>query len=120
MSSIPELPPGEERITPHYYPTLALSMQFHAPLPLPEAYPSAPRTVGCFTAGERKPILSGRHEQVVEVWSAPGPIGKGQIELDWRKRSMLLASSTQIALSVGIDTMKTGVEKKPEAGVSRL
>jgi hypothetical protein len=42
------------------------------------------------------------HQQNVEVWTAPSAIGSGESQVDWRKRSMLLCTSTQLALSVPI------------------
>lgn len=111
MSSLPELLPEGQRVDPHYYPTLAMSIQFHAKLPLPSPYLSAPRTVGCFATG--KFIRAGQHEQIVETWTSPGPIGVGETQEDWRRRSMCLCTSTQIALSVSIAKMKT-IAVRPE------
>ncbi|ORY87503.1 thioesterase-like superfamily-domain-containing protein [Leucosporidium creatinivorum] len=105
MSSIPELFPPRQRVDPHYYPTLSLSLQFHCRLPLPPSSPylASPRTVGCYSHGSV--IQQGRHEQLVEVWSAPGPIGEGEVQDEWRKRCVPLLTSTQIALSVGTGKM---------------
>lgn len=44
MSSIPELFPPGEVIEPHYYPTMAMSLQFHAKLPLPSNYLASTNT----------------------------------------------------------------------------
>lgn len=127
MSSIPELFPPGERVEPQYalsspfsrpsasltllhlrsyYPTLSLSLQFHCRLPLPHSSPylASPRTIGCYSHGSV--IQQGRHEQLVEVWSAPGPIAEGEEQKDWRKRCVPLLTSTQIALSVGTGKMQ--------------
>lgn len=127
MSSIPELFPPGERVEPQYalsrpshslstsltlhhsrsyYPTLSLSLQFHCRIPLPRSSPylASPRTVGCYSHGSL--IQQGRHEQLVEVWSAPGPIAEGEVQEDWRKRCVSLLTATQIALSVGTGKMQ--------------
>lgn len=114
MSSSPELFPAvqdhreDSKVEATYYPTLAMSIQFHASLPLTSPYLFSTKTVGCYSHG--KVIHQGRHEQLVEVWSAPGEIGRGEEQEGWRKKSMLLASATQIALSIPIASMKTGVQ----------
>ncbi|KAI5480212.1 hypothetical protein MNV49_001540 [Pseudohyphozyma bogoriensis] len=95
-----------------------MTLQFHCALPLPpeSPYSFAPNTVGCFSTG--KQIHEGRHEQIVEVWSAPGPIGgEENKDPEWRKKSALLVTATQIALSVNIGRMKTGIKAKPESKI---
>lgn len=93
FSSVPELvrPNG---IAPHYYPTMALSMQFFCSLPALSPYLFSPRTVGLYASGNV--IRDGLHQQNLQVWSAPSPIGVGESQDDWRKRSMLLCTSTQV------------------------
>ncbi|KAK4057320.1 hypothetical protein OIO90_001817 [Microbotryomycetes sp. JL221] len=99
MSSLPELFPDGQRVSPHYYPTLAMSVQFHARLPVTAPYLSSEKTIGCY--GRGGPLVSeGRHEQLVEVWTAPGPIGKGEVQDQWKRRCLPLATSTQLALTV--------------------
>ncbi|KAM0789381.1 hypothetical protein ACM66B_000210 [Microbotryomycetes sp. NB124-2] len=111
MSSIPELFPEPERIEPHYFPTLAMSVHFHARLPLTGPYLSAPRTIGCFSRGG--PIISqGRHEQITEIWTAPGPIGQGQVQEDWRRKCIPLATSTQLALCVPASKLISGTKPR--------
>ncbi|KAK4048195.1 hypothetical protein OIV83_004900 [Microbotryomycetes sp. JL201] len=105
MSSIPELFPEGERIEPHYFPTLAMSVHFHARLPLTGPYLSAPQTIGCYSKGSGI-ISQGRHEQLVEVWTAPGPIGTGEVQEDWRRKCIPLATSTQLALCVPASKLK--------------
>lgn len=55
-------------------------------------------TLGVYSPGG-SPIHQGRHEQRIEVWTAPGPVGKGEEQADWRERSLLLCTSTQAALT---------------------
>ncbi|KAM0748566.1 hypothetical protein T439DRAFT_327824 [Meredithblackwellia eburnea MCA 4105] len=104
FSSIPELLPPDEKVTPHYYPTLAMSIQFHARLPLPSSFVSSRTTVGCYSTGYF--IHDGRHEQLSQVWSAPSRIEEGEEEDGWREKSMILLTATQIALSVGLKALK--------------
>ncbi|SCV69799.1 BQ2448_1193 [Microbotryum intermedium] len=108
MSSIPELLPPGERVDPHYYPTLTMSIHFHAKLPFPSNSPylNSPKTVGVYSTGHH--IQQGRHEQLTEVWTAPSALGQGAVQDDWRERSMLLISGTQLALSVDIQKLFGG------------
>ena len=71
--------------------------------PLDTGYVVDPRAIGLFSSG--KLVLGGRHQQDVEVWTCPttldlvdGKVREEVVAGDWRKRSMLLCSSTQMAL----------------------
>ncbi|SCZ89609.1 BZ3500_MvSof-1268-A1-R1_Chr9g10481 [Microbotryum saponariae] len=108
MSSIPELLPPGERVDPHYYPTLTMSIHFHTKLPFPSNSPYlfSPKTVGVYSTGHH--IKAGRHEQLTEVWTAPSALGQGDVQQGWRERSMLLITGTQLAVSVDIQKIFGG------------
>lgn len=112
---------------------MAMSIQFHAKLPLPSNYLSSAGTsrffscslssltsgaddsfsVGCYSKGNL--IHAGRHEQLTEVWTAPSSIqSKDGIQPNWREKSMILLTATQIALSVPIAGMKVAPGPKPK------
>lgn len=108
FSSIPELLPPAERQGPTWYPTISMTMQWF--IKLSDLYPTStstprstgyivdPRAVGLYSTG--KIVLGGRHQQDVEVWTSPtslDPGAEGEVE-GWRKKSMLLCTSTQMAL----------------------
>lgn len=127
----------DERIRPHYYPTLALSMQFHAPFPSssssgagsdqrqegggPWSWLGADRTVGVYSSGSF--IHQGRHEQLVEVWSAPSRIGQGrhvaESQPDWREHCVPLITSTQLALSIDTNKLSQRMEQVSKAKASQ-
>ncbi|KDQ20834.1 hypothetical protein BOTBODRAFT_151769 [Botryobasidium botryosum FD-172 SS1] len=85
-----------------WFPTLGISMDFY--FKLGDAFSSptplfAPRTVGLYSFG--KFIVEGRHDQSVEVWTAPASIGsEGLIDKDWRSKAKILAVSTQAGLTI--------------------
>lgn len=71
------------------------------------------RAVGCYSKGNL--IHAGRHEQLTEVWTAPSSIqSKDGIQPNWREKSMILLTATQIALSVPIAGMKVAPGPKPK------
>lgn len=80
------------------FPTLTISLLFHAALPVTAPYLSDQYTLGVYSPGG-SPIHQGRHEQRIEVWTAPSGVGQGAEQEGWRERSMLLCTSTQAALT---------------------
>lgn len=59
----------------------------------------AARTVGLWSIG--KFMQDGRHDNSVEVWTAPCELGDGSEEQkDWRKGQYCLCTSTQMALTL--------------------
>ena len=60
----------------------------------------APRTLGIYSMGRF--ITEGRHDQYVELWTSPSPIGSGSDEFDagWREKQICLATSTQMAVTI--------------------
>lgn len=109
----PELLPKGERPGKSWFPTITMTVEFKAKWPLlptplspSEKGSLAPRTVGIFST--TKWIQDGRHDDTVEVWSAPSTIGTGQPAVtpgsdEWRKTSQILAVSTQVGLTVPFD-----------------
>lgn len=98
-----------------------MSIQFHTSLTSllsSSSYLCAPQTVGCYSTGSL--IHHGRHEQLCEVWSAPGPIGSGEVQQDWRARTFPLLTSTQIALSVHTDKLVARKEKEGQVERKRV
>ncbi|EPQ54419.1 hypothetical protein GLOTRDRAFT_139013 [Gloeophyllum trabeum ATCC 11539] len=93
-------PTGPYRTGNEWFPTLTLSIEFKFPIPTSQEY--ARRTVGVHARGRYINNPQGRHETVVEVWSAPTNIGEdyGQIPQDWREKQRCLAVSSQMALIV--------------------
>lgn len=94
-----------------------MSLQFHCSmreLRASSAYLCAPKTVGCWGTGSI--IQNGRHEQICEVWSAPGPIGRGEVQENWRARTFPIVTSHQIALSIHVSKLvQRQKETKPAA-----
>lgn len=61
----------------------------------------ASHTVGLYSTS--KFVSEGRHDITVEVWSAPGGLGVGELEKDgeeWRRKCQVLGVSTQMALTI--------------------
>ena len=58
-------------------------------------------------------LNEGQHDVYVEIWSAPGPIARGEVrEEGWRDKMVCIAISTQMALWVSMDVnMRKGKEQ---------
>lgn len=79
---------------------MTLTVQFLAPIPR-AGVGCAPRTVGVYSRGNFLHDPQGRHDQYVEVWTAPCALGAGGVvEDDWREKAVCLAVSTQMALAL--------------------
>jgi hypothetical protein len=78
-------------------------VQFLAPIPRTEDG-FAPRTIGLYQAGGFVSRPDGRHEERVEIWTAPeGFDGSGKPDADWRDKQVCLCVSTQMALVLSGD-----------------
>lgn len=94
-----------------WYPTLTFSLDFKAsfpllPTPLLSGHKTqhARRTVGLFSRSSF--IHDGRHDQIVEVWSAPSGIGEGEVGSEkWREGCQILAISTQVSLRIFVSSL---------------
>lgn len=98
----PEILPADRSPGPSWFPTLTLSLDFKSKFPLhatSSTNSSSQHTVGLYSY--TKFVEGGRHDQTVEVWSAPCAIAeklnKGEkIEGDWRSQCRILGISTQV------------------------
>jgi hypothetical protein len=95
--NIPELLPRGQRAGPSWFPTMVLTLDFKVKLSSLQGH--AKRTVGLWSSG--KFMDSGRHDNSVEVWSAPCELGeKGDLPQDWRKKQHCLLIANQMALTL--------------------
>ncbi|KAH8923258.1 hypothetical protein BT69DRAFT_1281580 [Atractiella rhizophila] len=101
-------------LQPSWFATLLLSISFTYPL---RALPASSR-VGVYSYG--RTVRAGVHDQVLEVWSDPfaGTDGEedGGAET-WRKRSVLVATGSQVATTVplppgAVDPVKWNEERR--------
>ncbi|KAM0750195.1 hypothetical protein T439DRAFT_380918 [Meredithblackwellia eburnea MCA 4105] len=105
----PECLPKDQSPGPSWYPTLTLALDFKSRFPLApvrasptskKSTPIAKRTVGLYSISQF--IHEGRHDETVEVWTAPCAIGdKNAPEVgseEWRKGAQILCVSTQVGL----------------------
>lgn len=105
----PEILPADQSPGPSWFPTLTLSLDFKSKFPLratPLSADKAPAqhsksTVGLYSY--TKFVEGGRHDQTVEVWSAPCAIAEKlkigeKIEGDWRSGCRILGISTQVRI----------------------
>lgn len=91
-----ELLPKGQRSGPSWFPTMVLAIDFKVKIPKDYSF----RTVGLWAEG--KHMQDGRHDNTVEVWTAPCEFGdrSAKIEPDWRKKQYCLCVSTQMALTL--------------------
>lgn len=79
---------------------MTLALEFKSRFPLKDASKSRPlatNTVGLYSVS--KFISHGRHDETVEVWSAPCAIGEKGPKVgsdEWRRNAQILAISTQV------------------------
>jgi hypothetical protein len=86
-----------------WFPTLVITVQFLAPISRHEDG-FAPRTIGLYQAGGFVSRPDARHEERVEIWTAPeGFDGGNALDKDWRDKQVCLCVSTQMALVVSGD-----------------
>ncbi|KAF7348235.1 hypothetical protein MSAN_01777100 [Mycena sanguinolenta] len=104
--NLPSLMPRDQRngYVPAeiWYPTMSLSIEFKAPIPLPSARHAA-RTVGLYHTGMFWGEPQGRHDAYVEIWTAPANIGEGTERDGWRDEQFCLATATQMALMLPME-----------------
>ncbi|KAJ7741337.1 thioesterase-like superfamily-domain-containing protein [Mycena metata] len=104
--NMPSLLPREERggLVPAqtWFPTVTMTIAFHAPIPPPSARHAA-RTVGLYSTGTFWGEPQGRHGSYVEVWTAPSELGQGVEEEGWRENQVCLATATQMALALPME-----------------
>ncbi|KAJ7119009.1 thioesterase-like superfamily-domain-containing protein [Mycena epipterygia] len=79
-----------------WLPTLALNVEYKAPIPAH----SAPRTIGVYVISGFVSEPQGRHNTFIEMWSAPSGIGEGAEVDGWRDSMVCLAIAAQTQLMV--------------------
>ena len=96
--NLPEMLPKDQKAGPSWFPTMVLDLQFL--VKIPSSYRL--RTVGLWSEGRF--LQDGRHDNSVEVWTAPCELGdKGaKIDKDWKKEGHCLCISRQMALTLPI------------------
>ncbi|KAJ7348868.1 thioesterase-like superfamily-domain-containing protein [Mycena albidolilacea] len=80
-----------------WLPTLALGLEWKAPIPPPSTVHSA-RTVGVYVTSGYLSEPQNRHTTSVEIWTAPSNIGEGTPVEGWRDAQVCLAVATQMQL----------------------
>ena len=102
-----------------WFATVVLTVEFKSKVPNSTAF--APRTVGLYATSRF--LIDGRHDEFVEVWTAPSSIGTsmGQaIDPNWKEKQVCLAVSTQMALTIPIKENMGRPTKAPAKPQSRL
>ncbi|KAG5634440.1 hypothetical protein H0H81_001942 [Sphagnurus paluster] len=109
--STPTLIPPSERLGlgKSWFPTIALAIEFKAPIPRSSTKHSS-HTVGVYSTG--KFMNAGRHDAWVEVWTAPCNVGEGSEIPGWREEQVCLAVATQMAYTVPIEVNLARGKKK--------
>jgi hypothetical protein len=99
--NLPEMLPKKQKPGLSWFPTMVMAIDFKFKIPQSsDTY--AKRTVGLFAYGSF--MQDGRHDNSVEVWTAPCELGQkdAKLDKDWRKDQFCLAVSTQMALTLPI------------------
>ena len=99
--NLPEMLPKKQKPGISWFPTMVMAIDFKFKIPkIPGRY--AKRTVGLYAYGNF--MQDGRHDNSVEVWTAPCELREKGTNLskDWRKDQFCLAVSTQMALTLPI------------------
>ena len=83
-----------------WFATVVLTIEFKSKVPKSPEFAS--RTVGLYATSRF--LFDGRHDETVEVWTAPSSIGeKGcEVDPDWKEKQICLALSTQMALTIPV------------------
>ncbi|KAL5528088.1 hypothetical protein ACEPAF_7224 [Sanghuangporus sanghuang] len=105
IMNLPLLLPNEMNSGPMWFATVVLTVEFKSRIPTsistPDAQhsPFSPRTVGIYASSRF--MTEGRHDEYVEVWTAPSIIGScSPVDPTWRDKQVCLAISTQMALTI--------------------
>jgi len=96
--NLPEMLPKDQKPGPSWFPTMVMAIEFK--VKLSAIHQHAQRTVGLWSTG--KFMQNGRHDNSVEVWTAPCEFGDrdAKISEDWRSEQHCLLISTQMALTL--------------------
>lgn len=90
---------------------MVLNIEFKFPIPRFPSSDHATRTVGVFSSSNFINDPQGRHDNYVEVWTAPSNIGEGEERDGWRDKQRCLAISSQMALAIPMAVNRRNVEK---------
>lgn len=99
--NLPELLPKGQKPGMSWFPTMVMAIDFKFKIPK-SSNAFAKRTVGLHSYGNF--MSDGRHDNSVEVWTAPCELGdeNAKVDKDWRNEQFCLAVSTQMALTLDI------------------
>lgn len=81
---------------------MTLAVEFKHPIPPPSSS-HADRNVALYSLGRFLNHPQSRHDEYVEVWTAPSNIGEGEPTKGWRDKQICLAVATQMALTVPME-----------------
>lgn len=78
-----------------------LTVEFKSKVPKSAGF--AARTTGIYATSRF--LFDGRHDELVEVWTAPSAIGETSCEVDpnWKDKQVCLVLSTQMALTIPVN-----------------
>lgn len=78
---------------------MLLTIEFKSKIPSSQDGLFSSLTVGIYSSARF--MTDGRHDEYVELWTAPTDVGSGAREdPNWREKQVCLAVSTQMALSI--------------------
>lgn len=86
-----------------WHPTMVFNIEFKFPIPRSPSPHHSTSTVGLYSSGCFVNDPQGRHSTYAEIWTAPCSIGSGGVEEGWRDKQVCLATSTQMALCIGME-----------------
>ncbi|KAG9315955.1 thioesterase-like superfamily-domain-containing protein [Chiua virens] len=99
---LPESEPGSACGKHRWYATIAMTVEFKARIP--SSLKHSTRTVGVYCESRFQNDPEGRHNERVEVWTAPSEIGQGHVVEGWRDHQYCIAVADQMALMLPVET----------------
>ncbi|KAL5513605.1 hypothetical protein ACEPAH_4004 [Sanghuangporus vaninii] len=111
IKPLPELLPREENplVGKTWYATLTLSIEFKAPVRIDTQTGS---TLGLYSVGRFLQDPLGRHETIVEVWTAPSGEASEPDDGSWREKQRCLATAVQTALCIPYEQQSKGMKSR--------
>lgn len=86
-----------------------MTVEFKARIPSSDSYSA--RTVGLYSESRFLNDPEARHNQRVEVWTAPSEIGRGHVGNKWRDHQYCIAVADQMALMLPVEVnMREGTK----------
>ncbi|OBZ79469.1 hypothetical protein A0H81_00070 [Grifola frondosa] len=83
-----------------WFPTITLTIEFKFPIPSLSSADHSPRTVALFSSGSFVNDPQARHDNRVELWTAPSDIGVGEVREGWRETQRCLAVANCVMMVV--------------------